>query len=57
MKRIMKEDNQSISKIIEILKENENNLSDGFAYYCRVDKTLTNIAEKIIESITDAVYT
>ena len=54
---------EAIRRVIEILKDEEGNLSDGYCYYCEdndmaaldsiEDKTLRRIATHIVDTIEE----
>ena len=49
-------DIRQIDAIIEVLKDNEGILSDGYEYYCkRVNATLEKIAIDIIENFNKVI--
>ncbi len=42
-----------VDKVIEVLTNHEDELSDGYGYYCNPDKKLREIAEEILKDTGD----
>ena len=46
-----------IDEVVKILVEEEDNLSDGYVYYCDPeDETLRRIAERIVDKIVTTPF-
>ena len=46
-------ENVTEEKVVTILKDYEDALSDGYGYYCEEDETLKEIAKKVVKAVLD----
>ncbi len=47
---------KQIESVMNVLREYEKELSDGYDYYCDPDLTLKEMAAKIIEDLNKVIY-